>query len=67
MAKTIKGKEVEEKVVYEIEYNFNGIKHGLGWINPNHCGGKYVDILCYSGGVSYKEIQDVIFLRKYRN
>lgn len=65
MATTIKGKEVEQKVVYEIEYN-NGKSHGLGWINPLHCDGKYVDILCYSGGVSYQEINEVVFLRKYR-
>lgn len=65
MATTIKGKEVEQKVVYEIEYN-DGNNHGLGWINPIHNGGKMVDILCYNGGVTYMYIQDVTFLRKYR-
>ena len=64
-AKTIKGKIVEEKVVYEIRYN-NDKSGGLGWVNPNHCNGRMVDILCYSGGVTYCEIGDVLFLRKYR-
>ena len=65
MATTIKGKKVKPKVVYEIEYN-EGNSHGLGWINPAHNNGKMVDILCHSGGVTYRYIQDVIFLRKYR-
>jgi hypothetical protein len=63
--KTKSGHDVEEKVVYVVEYN-NGKSHGLAWINPNHCDGKYVDILCYSGGVTYQEISEVTFIKKYR-
>lgn len=62
--KTIDGYNVEKLVIYEIEYN-NGKSLGVGWINPKHCDGNYVDILCVDGGVTYQPINEVKFIKQY--
>jgi basic membrane lipoprotein Med (substrate-binding protein (PBP1-ABC) superfamily) len=63
---TNKNKPVIAGKIYELKYKFgNGFRYGIGWVNPesNH---NNVDILCHEGGVTYQDIENVVFIKQVK-
>ena len=65
--KTSKGKPVVFGKFYELKYKWgDSYKYGYGWINPDKKHGKNVDIICHDGGVTYQNVENVIFINQIK-
>jgi hypothetical protein len=53
--------------VYELKYKWgDSYKYGYGWLNPENKHGKNVDIICHDGGVTYQDVENVLFIQQIK-